>query len=129
MGDYEVELEEVPNAGFYGEVFYTDDDGTRTKIGQTPVSGMKPTVTEHAQEIVRLHKQVPEVVAIDDEHEVEVREVENAGFYGEVFCSCEGPRTKIGQTTISGMKPNVVERALEIVRLHKQPPEVVKLDG
>jgi len=46
MGDYEVEIQEVKNAGFYGDVFYTDERGMRVKIGQTPVSGMRPTVEE-----------------------------------------------------------------------------------
>ncbi len=127
MGEYEVEVKEVENAGFYGDVFFTDDNGRRAKIGQTPVSGMKPRVTEHAQEIVRLHQQVPEVVELDDDHEVEIHEVENAGFYGRVFCSGRGGRAKIGETPIGGMKPKVVEHAQEIVRLHKQSPEVIKL--
>ena len=129
MGEYEVEVKEVEDAGFFGDVFFTDDNGRRTKIGQTPVSGMKPKVAQHAQEIVRLHQQVPEVVELDDDHEVEMHEVENAGFYGQVFCSGGGARTKIGETPIGGLKPVVVEHAQEIVRLHKQPPEVVKLDG
>jgi len=90
MGEYEVEVKEVANAGFYGDVFFTDDSGRRAKIGQTPVSGMKPRVAEHAQEIVRLHKQVPEVVELDDDHEVEIHEVENAGFYGQVFLFWRG---------------------------------------
>ena len=76
----------------------------------------------------RLHKQVPEVVPLDDDHEVEIHEVENAGFYGHVFCSGSGTRTKIGETPIGGLKPVVVERAQEIVILHKQSPEVIKLD-
>lgn len=129
MDDYEVEIQEVPNAGFYGDVFFIDDNGRRTKIGQTPVSGMKPKVAEHAQEIVRLYKQVPEVLKLDDDHEVEIHEVENAGFYGQVFCSGGGARTKIGETPIGGLKPVVVERAQEIVRLHRQSPEVIKLNG
>jgi hypothetical protein len=127
MGEYEVEVKEVANAGFYGDVFFTDDTGRRTKIGQTPVSGMKPRVTEHSQEIVRLHKQVPEVVELDAAHEVEIHEVENAGFYGQVFCSCGGERTKIGETPIGGLKPVVAERAQEIVRLHKQSPGIISL--
>jgi hypothetical protein len=67
MGDYDVEMHEVENAGFYGKVFYTDDLGQRNEIGQTPVSGMKPTTVERAQEIARLHKksQSPEVIELD----------------------------------------------------------------
>jgi len=64
---------------------------------------------------------------LDDDHEVEIHEVENAGFYGQVFCSCEDTRAKIGETPIGGLKPVVTERAQEIVRLHMQPPEVIKL--
>jgi hypothetical protein len=65
MDDYEVELHEVENAGFYGKVFHVDEAGQRTEIGKTPIGGMKPKVVEQAQEIARLHKQEPEIIKLD----------------------------------------------------------------
>lgn len=65
MSSYEVEINEVEDGLFVGDVILVDDDGSRRVIDRTKGSGMKPKVEEMAAEIARRHKSAPEVRQLD----------------------------------------------------------------
>jgi hypothetical protein len=62
------------------------------------------------------------------EYEVELTESQTGTWSGVVFHSADGDRSKIGETSDQIMKTEAVEEARRIAKLHKDGPEVVKLE-